>query len=62
MSGNPAAAGMTLLTRTVVLYHGDFDWPGTAIAIVRRIFDRGARPAGHDFRPLTALQGNSYLI
>jgi uncharacterized protein (TIGR02679 family) len=42
MSGNPAAAGMTLLARTVVLYHGDFDWPGLAIA--RRIFDRGARP------------------
>ena len=33
---------MTLLARTVVLYHGDFDWPG--IAIARRIFDRGARP------------------
>jgi uncharacterized protein (TIGR02679 family) len=42
MSGNPATAGMTLLARTVVLYHGDFDWPG--IAIARRIFDRGARP------------------
>ena len=42
MSGNPATAGMTLLARTVVLYHGDFDWPG--IAIARRVFDRGARP------------------
>ena len=42
MSGNPAAVGMTLLARTVVLCHGDFDWPG--IAIARRIFDRGARP------------------
>jgi uncharacterized protein (TIGR02679 family) len=42
MSGNPAAAGMTLLARTVVLYHGDFDWPG--IAIARRVFDRGAHP------------------
>jgi uncharacterized protein (TIGR02679 family) len=42
MSGSPAAAGMTLLARTVVLYHGDFDWPG--IAIARRIFDRGAGP------------------
>jgi uncharacterized protein (TIGR02679 family) len=42
MSGNPAAAGMALLTRTTVRYHGDFDWPG--IAIARRIFDRGARP------------------
>ena len=42
MSGNPAAAGMVLLKRTVVCYHGDFDWPG--IAIARRIFERGARP------------------
>ena len=42
MSGNPAAAGMTLLARAIVLYHGDFDWPG--IAIARRVFDRGARP------------------
>ena len=42
MSGNPAAAGMALLARTVVLYHGDFDWPG--IAIARRIFGRGAGP------------------
>jgi uncharacterized protein (TIGR02679 family) len=42
MSGNPAAAGMALLRRTVVRYHGDFDWPG--IAIARRIFDHGARP------------------
>jgi uncharacterized protein (TIGR02679 family) len=42
MSGNPAVAGMALLRRTVVRYHGDFDWPG--IAIARRIFDHGARP------------------
>jgi uncharacterized protein (TIGR02679 family) len=42
LSGNPAAAGMALLERTVVRYHGDFDWPG--IAIARRIFDRGAQP------------------
>ena len=41
-SGNPAAAGMALLARTTVHYHGDFDWPG--IAIARRIFDHGARP------------------
>lgn len=48
MSGNPAAAGMALLARTTVRYHGDFDWPG--IAIARRIFDRGAHPwrFGHD--------------
>jgi uncharacterized protein (TIGR02679 family) len=42
LSGNPAAAGIALLERAVVRYHGDFDWPG--IAIARRIFDRGARP------------------
>lgn len=41
-SGNPASAGAILLMRTVVHYHGDFDWPG--IGIARRIFDRGARP------------------
>jgi uncharacterized protein (TIGR02679 family) len=41
-SGNPAMAGMALLARATVRYHGDFDWPG--IAIARRIFDRGARP------------------
>jgi len=42
LSGSPAAAGVALLARTTVLYHGDFDWPG--IAIARRVFDRGARP------------------
>jgi uncharacterized protein (TIGR02679 family) len=42
LSGSPAAAGVALLARTAVLYHGDFDWPG--IAIARRVFDRGARP------------------
>jgi len=42
MSGNPAAAGIALLHRSAVRYHGDFDWPG--IAIARRIFSRGARP------------------
>jgi uncharacterized protein (TIGR02679 family) len=41
-SGNPAAAGTLLLGRAVVRYHGDFDWPG--IAIARRILERGARP------------------
>ena len=50
-SGNPAAAGMLLLARSAVRYHGDFDWPG--IAIARRIIERGARPwrFGHtDYR------------
>jgi uncharacterized protein (TIGR02679 family) len=42
MSGNPAAAGIALLARSMVRYHGDFDWPG--IAIARRVFGLGARP------------------
>jgi uncharacterized protein (TIGR02679 family) len=42
LSGNPAAAGLTLLARTTVRYHGDFDWPG--IAIAQRIFNCGAHP------------------
>jgi uncharacterized protein (TIGR02679 family) len=42
MSGNPAAAGTALLARSTVRYHGDFDWPGVAIA--RRIFGLGAQP------------------
>lgn len=41
-SGNPAAAGWLLLGRAVVRYHGDFDWPG--IAIARRIIGQGAQP------------------
>jgi uncharacterized protein (TIGR02679 family) len=47
-SGNPAAAGSVLLDRVTVRYHGDFDWPG--IAIARRIITRGATPwrMGHD--------------
>jgi uncharacterized protein (TIGR02679 family) len=41
-SGNPSAAGSLLLERTAVRYHGDFDWPG--IAIARRIIGQGAQP------------------
>jgi uncharacterized protein (TIGR02679 family) len=41
-SGNPAAAGLMLLSRLPVRYHGDFDWPGVAIA--RRLFAAGAVP------------------
>jgi uncharacterized protein (TIGR02679 family) len=41
-SGNPSAAGSLLLGRTVVRYHGDFDWPG--IAIARRMIGQGAQP------------------
>ncbi|GLX97652.1 TIGR02679 family protein [Herbidospora sp. NBRC 101105] len=45
--GNPAAAGLLLLRRLAgqrvnVRYHGDFDWPGLAIA--RRIIGLGAEP------------------
>jgi uncharacterized protein (TIGR02679 family) len=47
-SGNPASAGTLLLDSVTVHYHGDFDWPG--IAIARRIITRGATPwrLGHD--------------
>jgi uncharacterized protein (TIGR02679 family) len=47
LSGNPASAGTRLLrslitTGTQVRYHGDFDWPGVAIA--GRILTLGAVP------------------
>jgi uncharacterized protein (TIGR02679 family) len=47
-SGNPSVAGSLLLDRLTVRYHGDFDWPG--IAIARRIIARGATPwlLGHE--------------
>lgn len=46
-SGNPASPGWGLLRGLVkqgvpVRYHGDFDWPGVAIA--GRILDAGAQP------------------
>lgn len=41
-SGSPAAAGLFLLDRVALRCHGDFDWPG--IAIARRIIARGATP------------------
>ncbi|MCM1973181.1 TIGR02679 family protein [Streptomyces sp. G1] len=46
-SGNPSAAGWELLQRLItdgadVAYHGDFDWPG--IAIAHRVIQAGARP------------------
>ncbi|MFJ2651886.1 TIGR02679 family protein [Streptomyces sp. NPDC087420] len=46
-SGNPSSAGWELVRRLVhddalVLYHGDFDWPGVGIA--GRLFQAGARP------------------
>lgn len=41
-SGNPASAGILLAERLSIRYHGDFDWPGVAIAT--RVFAAGARP------------------
>ncbi|WP_037622844.1 TIGR02679 family protein [Streptomyces aureus] len=46
-SGNPSAVGWELLQRLTsggadVGYHGDFDWPGVAIA--ERVIRAGARP------------------
>jgi uncharacterized protein (TIGR02679 family) len=47
LSGNPASAGTRLLVRLIaagnpVRYHGDFDWPGVAIA--GRVMAQGAAP------------------
>jgi uncharacterized protein (TIGR02679 family) len=47
ISGNPASAGWLLLRRLVaagvaVRYHGDFDWPGVAIA--GRLYAAGVQP------------------
>ena len=47
LSGNPASAGTQLLRRLIadgvpVRYHGDFDWPGVAIA--GRVIRQGIRP------------------
>jgi hypothetical protein len=42
MAAFVSAAGMALLDRAIMRYHGDFDWP--CIAIARRIFDHGDRP------------------
>ena len=40
--GNPSAAGTEFARRVPLRYHGDFDWPG--IAIARRLFASGATP------------------
>ena len=47
LQGNPSAAGMLLVQKLLgdgahVRYHGDFDWPGLAIA--GRVVTRGAAP------------------
>lgn len=61
LSGNPAGAGVLALERlmaggAVVRYHGDFDWPG--IAIASRVLFTGAVPwrlSAHDYE--VALNG-----
>ncbi|SEG85267.1 TIGR02679 family protein [Actinacidiphila yanglinensis] len=67
-SGNPAGAGWELLGRlrrdgARLSYHGDFDWPGLAIAA--RIFALGAAPwrmGSSDYRDaLTSIRGDHAL-
>ncbi|MFC8385754.1 TIGR02679 domain-containing protein [Nocardia sp. NPDC057272] len=41
-SGNPSSAGQLLAERVRLRYHGDFDWPGVAIA--GRLIAAGAEP------------------
>lgn len=41
-SGNPSLAGRLLAGRVALRYHGDFDWPG--IAIASRVIAAGAQP------------------
>jgi uncharacterized protein (TIGR02679 family) len=61
-SGNPSSAGWELLRRLVaddadLRYHGDFDWPG--IAIATRVFAAGVRPwrmSAHDYRTAATRQ------
>jgi uncharacterized protein (TIGR02679 family) len=55
LAGNPSAAGLLLVTRAEVRYHGDFDWPGVAIA--RRVYAAGASPwrmSAADYRSAAA--------
>lgn len=60
LSGNPASVGTQLLHSLIaegnpVRYHGDFDWPGVAIA--GRIIARGAAPwrmSAPDYRAAVA--------
>lgn len=63
LSGNPASAGWLVVRRLLaagvsVRYHGDFDWPGVAIAA--RLFESGATPwrfDAHSYR--TAVERHS---
>lgn len=63
-SGNPSSAGWMLLRSLLaagaeVAYHGDFDWPGVAIA--GRVLEAGAQPwrmGADDYRAAAAQAGN----
>ncbi|MGQ4615709.1 DUF2397 family protein [Nocardia sp. R7R-8] len=49
-SGNPSSAGLAVAERVRLRYHGDFDWPG--IAIAARLYAGGAdlwRMTTHDY-------------
>ena len=67
LSGNASAAGSILLRRLVaqgcpVRYHGDFDWPG--IAIAARVLDLGASPwrlGARDYERALAAPGRDRL-
>ena len=65
LSGNPASVGTRLLGHLIaagnpVRYHGDFDWPGVAIA--GRVIEQGATPwrmsAGDYTRAVAALDAD----
>ncbi|WP_405136421.1 TIGR02679 family protein [Nocardia sp. NBC_01388] len=55
-SGNPSSAGMLLAERISIRYHGDFDWPG--IAIAARLFAAGAQPWRMDASHYVAAVGS----
>ncbi|BCY13423.1 TIGR02679 family protein [Actinoplanes sp. L3-i22] len=68
LSGNPASAGTRLLRHLVtagipVRYHGDFDWPGVAIA--GRVLQQGALPwrmAANDYLAAVAGLDGSHAV
>jgi uncharacterized protein (TIGR02679 family) len=68
LSGNPAAVGTNLLNTLVaggtqVRYHGDFDWPG--IAIANRIIATGAAPwrmSATDYRTAAANLDHDHAV
>jgi uncharacterized protein (TIGR02679 family) len=68
LSGNPASVGVRLLRSltgngTTVRYHGDFDWPGVAIA--GRVLALGADPwrmSAADYRAAAALLDADHAV